>query len=352
MSKKTVYWICQIVGWIFYAFTFLFFSYVLEKELKPVFYNRLFLQISLGIIFTHWLRYFINNWNLQAPLNKRKWQKLFFLLCFILIFYNFTNSILVEFFKLYDVSIKIDIFKRFLVNLVFDSPIIILWLSFYYVWHYIELNTKTEIQQLELNAHLKELELKTIKYHINPHFIFNALNCIRALVDENPNLARNAITQLSNILRNSLQIDKIEQITLEKELNIVRDYLSIEKIRFENRLNIVFEVDNNLLNELVPMMMIQILAENAIKHGIDKTPNNGFIKIRINFLNENQFEIKLTNSGFYNNQNIHDGFGLNSTINRLEILYGKNAHFKIQSNQHNEVEAVIILPLNKTKYDN
>ncbi len=99
---------------------------------------------------------------------------------------------------------------------------------------------------------VKELELKTIKSHINPHFIFNSLNSIRALVDENPERARRAITELSNILRSSMQTEKLETVPLEQELNIVKDYLSLEQMRFEERLKVDFDIDEDTLSQPIP----------------------------------------------------------------------------------------------------
>ncbi len=101
------------------------------------------------------------------------------------------------------------------------------WILLYYFYHYIEKSRRQQVDTLKLESLVKELELKTIKSHINPHFIFNALNSIRALIDENPNRARNAITELSNILRSSMQAEKLETVPFEKELNIVKDYLAL-----------------------------------------------------------------------------------------------------------------------------
>ncbi len=140
----------------------------------------------------------------------------------------------------------------------------------YIVYHYVEKNRNDQLDRLKLETTVKELELKTIKSHINPHFIFNSLNSIRALVDENPKRARRAITELSNILRSSMQAEKSETVTLERELDIVKDYLALEQMRFEERLKIEFDIDEDTLQQQVPPMMLQTLVENAIKHGISK----------------------------------------------------------------------------------
>ena len=192
---------------------------------------------------------------------------------------------------------------------------------------------------------VKELELKTIKAHINPHFIFNALNSIRALVDENPGRARTAITELSNILRSSMAADKVETVPLEKELGIVKDYLALEQIRFEERLDVKMQIDDNTLVYPVPPMMLQTLVENAIKHGISQDIKGGKIEI-ISTLNNNSHQLLIRNTGHLNGHASNEGFGISSTRNRLQLLYGDKASFNINDIDTNKVEAKVLLPLN------
>jgi len=167
------------------------------------------------------------------------------------------------------------------------------------VWHFVEKNRKDQVDKLTLEKTVKELELKTIKSHINPHFIFNSLNSIRALVDENPERARTAITELSNILRSSMQVEKMETVPLHKELDIVKDYLALEQMRFEERLKIELNIDEDTLNQPVAPMMLQTLVENAIKHGISKHINGGFVKV-ISIFKKDNHELIVQNSGQLN----------------------------------------------------
>ena len=102
------------------------------------------------------------------------------------------------------------------------------------------------------------------------------------MVDENPQRARNAITELSNILRSSMQAEKIETTTLEKELSIVQDYLALESIRFEDRLKVSFDIDEDTKDQPVPPMMLQTLVENAIKHGLLHSKTKWLLNIYIN----------------------------------------------------------------------
>ena len=231
---------------------------------------------------------------------------------------------------------------RFWWDIIFNFILVALWLLIYMVWHYLVRNRKDEVDKLNLEKTVKELELKTIKSHINPHFIFNSLNSIRALVDENPKRARTAITELSNILRSSLQIEKMETVPLQKELDIVKDYLALEQMRFEERLKVEMEIDEDTLTQFVPPMMLQTLVENAIKHGISKRINGGVIKILSRFTGSD-FELIVQNTGMLE-VNADDGFGFKSTRDRLKILYNGRAYFGVGEIDGNKVEARIVMP--------
>lgn len=347
-SKSTLYWWCQLGGWLFYGLTMIFFALVFENTSistkMDIFYRRLAVTIICGILFTHALRLLIVNMELRPPIQPPKWSLLSLTVLSIIVLFSLSISAIVEWLRFYDPDKKAPLEKRFLSNLVLDSPMILVWVSIYYVWHYVELGTKSEIQKVRLESLVKELELKTIKSHINPHFIFNALNSIRALVDENPGRARTAITELSNILRSSMQAEKMETVSFEKELNIVKDYLALEHIRFEDRLNVEYEIDEDTLDQPVPPMMLQTLVENAIKHGISKQKNGGLVRV-ISDYRDNHHELIIQNTGQLNNTTGGDGFGINSTRNRLKLLFGGKANFEIREIGENMVEAVVKMPV-------
>ena len=223
-----------------------------------------------------------------------------------------------------------------------------LWLLIYFIWHYINKNRNDQMDKLQLEAMVKSLELKTIKSHINPHFIFNAHNSIRALVDENPARARQAITELSNILRSSMQAEKMETVPLQQELDIVKDYLALEHMRFEDRLKIEMDINEDTLSQTIPPMMLQTLVENAIKHGISKRMNGGTVRI-ISAYKNGHHELIVQNSGTLNCYNISrkEGFGITSTHERLNLLYQGKANFEMHE-VDGMVESRIILPVVKS----
>lgn len=233
---------------------------------------------------------------------------------------------------------------RFWWDIIFTFILVALWLLIYMVWHYVEKDRNDQVDKLNLEKNVKELELKTIKSHINPHFIFNSLNSIRALVDENPARARRAITELSNILRSSMQVEKMETVPLTKELDIVKDYLALEQMRFEERLKVEMDIDEDTLEMPVPPMMLQTLVENAIKHGISRHINGGFVKI-ISRFKINSHEIIVQNSGHIESEINGNGFGIKSTQDRLGFLYQGLARFEIKNIDGNMVQSKITMPV-------
>jgi LytS/YehU family sensor histidine kinase len=215
------------------------------------------------------------------------------------------------------------------------------WTLFYFTYHYFERYNAA----LKYEALKNEIELNNLKSQLNPHFIFNALNSIRALVDENPAKSKDAITQLSSILRTSLVINRSKLTRFSDELNTVRDYLDLESIRFEERLKTKFDIDPKSKNFTVPPLMIQTLVENGIKHGISKLQRGGEISVRTE-VKESILWIQIRNNGQLPHQRLNGtkGFGIENTIQRLKLLYGNKATFSIQNEDKDTVLTEICLP--------
>jgi len=369
MSRNTRYWLFQLGGWGLFALINTFFAFSFDKLNKVddriFFFTRLGIFVIMGIVITHVMRYVIIGLNfLQQRLER---QLLYFILT-TLVFAFLISFLNIEFLiRLSDKSLlnNVDLLsdneKKVLRNpgnsYGMNKLLVVLsgafyffiyffiWNLIYFTYHFITKSQKQQLDTLKLEALVKELELKTIKAHINPHFIFNSLNGIRALIDEDPNRARNAITELSNILRSSMQTDKLESVSLEKELNIVKDYLALENMRFEDRLRVEYEIDEDTLDQPVPPMMLQTLVENAIKHGISKQISGGKIRIVSDF-KDSYHELAVQNTGKLVNGTVKgEGFGLPSTLNRLSLLYGEKARFSIKQVTSEIVEARVLLPV-------
>ena len=327
-----------------YGFSVLLFTLATDQSFMKIKYGRLCTGIFFGFLFTYLLRLFLIKNNFLPPIPKVRWWSLLGVVLVTAVLYSITNSAFVELTHLYIDEKKVSVEMRAFYNFVLDGPIIFAWASFYYLWHYIEINTNSTLDKVRLETLVKDLELKTIKSHSNPHFIFNALNSIRALVDENPTQARTAITQLSNILRSSMQAETHELAPLSKELSIIKDYLALEKVRFEERLNIEYAIDAETLNQPVPPMMLQTLVENALKHGIGKLKHGGLIKITSEMKN-NFHVMSVQNTGKLVEPYNEEGFGIASTRSRLNLLYGNAALFELKEIEVGKIEAKICIPV-------
>jgi sensor histidine kinase YesM len=345
-TKISTYWLCQIGGWTAYCVVYTFFYLTIRTKPLDYFFDNLLIDAVLGVLVTHGMRHIIKS---GAFLSQQFYKQIISFLLTTFIF-SFAYAFLMVFVEDKIFKILSDQFKElsFLNKVVRTSLgsflFLLIWNLLYYIFHFVQKNRAHQLDRIRLESLVKELELKTIKSHINPHFIFNALNSIRALVDENPQRARTAITELSNILRSSMHAEKQETTTLEKELNIVRDYLALELIRFENRLDIEYEIDEDTLDQPVPPMMLQTLVENAIKHGISKQISGGKIKIISDF-KDDYHELIVQNTGQITGDINAEGFGIASTYDRLNLLFGNKATFELM-NIENFVQARIIIPIN------
>jgi len=348
-NKVSRYWWCQIVGWSVNVAISVFFVSTFGKPGK-LYFTSLILTCVLGLIITHIMR--LNIFFLKVLEKPLKTQIIYFVvltIIFAILLGVISES--VDYLIGYNPERlqKFSKAERLFLSSFNALWLILVWNLIYFIYHYVESNRRQQLDTLRLEAVVKSLELKTIKSHINPHFIFNALNSIRALVDENPQRARTAITELSNILRSSMQAEKMETVPLQQELDIVKDYLALEHMRFEERLQIEMNIDENTLSQPVPPMMLQTLVENAIKHGISKQINGGMIRIISDFKNGHH-ELVVQNSGKLNGHkgNNDEGFGIKSTQDRLNLLYQGKANFEIHDIEGSMVESKIIMPVSST----
>ena len=204
-------------------------------------------------------------------------------------------------------------------------------------------NRRRAERDLQSQLTLREAELRALEYQINPHFLFNCLNSIRALVIENPPRAQDMLTRLSNVLRHSLRHDNQHTVPLQSEIAAVADYLAIEAVRFEERLQVEFAIDPSVEQFPVPPMLLQTLVENAIKHGIARQPQGGRIVIRAARQSDG-IALKVENTGSLSPAKPNgNSLGLANARERLRLLYGENASVALQ-NEDGRVVATLLVP--------
>ncbi len=347
VRKINYYWICQFIGWTGFVLLNIF-SFQLQgnskSELSVVDLITFFSFIPFGIGVTHIYRTIILQYKvLLKPLYSQIPIVIIasIVKAFVILLLQYFLSCVINF-RMIDI-----VWMEQVSSISNYSFILFLWNSFYFAFFYIRNFRKAEIQNLKSQATLREVELNKIKSQLNPHFMFNAMNSIRALIDEDPQRAKEAVTQLSSILRNTLMLERNKTIPLVEEIRIADDYLALEKIRFEERLVYSLNCDPSLENLQVPPMFLQSLVENAIKHGISKLPEGGKVEVLI-YREAGFCRVKILNSGHYDeNFKTDSGFGLRNTVERLNHVFGGQAQMKMFNNHDKMVETLIQLPLIK-----
>ncbi|NUO02566.1 MAG: histidine kinase [Saprospiraceae bacterium] len=239
-------------------------------------------------------------------------------------------------------------FYQWFFGVFFNGIILIIaWSAIYFAYHYFMNSKRNEAEKWRLQIALRDAQLGQLRAQVQPHFLFNALNNIRALVLENPQQARSMITHLSDLLRYSLTSTSYEKTTLAQEIEITGDYLALMAIQYEDRLSTRIDLPEALKPALIPPMLIQLLAENAIKHGVGKRPEGGAIDIQV-CRRGNDLEIIVANPGVFSPEtpNLEDrlGIGMANIHERLHLLYGDRAHFQITSGE-GMVYSTVRLPL-------
>jgi len=203
----------------------------------------------------------------------------------------------------------------------------------FYTMDYYRQYRDKELKASQLETLTHQAELKALKSQVNPHFLFNTLNTIFALIDHNSRKAKDTVTKLSSLLRYSLAGIHQEFVTLEKEIDSIKIYLAIEKARFRSRLKVRYTIEPKALIMKVPPMLLQPLVENAVKHGISTSREGGTISISA-LIKNNVLTIRVEDNSqskkiATRKQEDNNGIGLANLRQRLEKIYGN--HFSLET---------------------
>lgn len=242
---------------------------------------------------------------------------------------------------------RVPLWILFLNGTVSGLLIIAIWTALYFSYHFFRRYTQVEVEKWKLQATLKEAQLAGLRTQINPHFMFNALNNIRALILEDGHKARLMLTHLSDLLRYSLAETQDERVSLKTDLETIDYFMALHSIQFEDKLQFQMDVEEGLQEVKVPPMLIQLMIENAIKHGIAQQAEGGLIQLTIQRLEE-KLSISVRNTGTLTqareDARMSAGVGIQNIKDRLALLYNGEAHFSL-AEEAEMVEAKVILPL-------
>jgi hypothetical protein len=205
---------------------------------------------------------------------------------------------------------------------------IVTWSALYFGYKlWMEWNEQ-KVRTAEEHAQMKSAQFEMLRYQLNPHFLFNTLSSIEGLIEIDPQKAKAMIVQISEFLRYSLFEGERSFIPLSKEINIIKVYLGIEKIRFRDNLIIEYRIDPNAVNYPIPVFLIHPLIENAIKHGMKSSPMPLTIAVAARRTDDNGLQIDVTNSGRWSAESTN-GIGLQNIRRRLEHAYPNNHDFEV-----------------------
>lgn len=356
LLKSGKYHLLNFLGWQVYTFSTLTFSKIsyakfadglTTAQLNALYYTLWegFLCALLGFVLSYIILLFLETKFNLSNLRRKDWWNLFFVFSLAQIIYHFTLWPLLDIPVMYYFGSS-NIQHLTLLMKITNVPG---FLAEFLVWLFIVLAIKiyeyineVKFNRLKLESSLKESQLNSLKGQINPHFMFNSLNNIRGLILENPLKSREMITRLSEMLRYSLTKNDINTIALEEEIEMVENFIEISRIQLENRLKYTPKIDTGLLKMEIPPMIIQMLIENAVKHGISKLKEGGEIILDIHN-NDKALKIVVSNTGVLNIEEDSTQLGIKNIEKRLHLIYGENANFKLQEIE-NQVVAEITIP--------
>lgn len=326
--------------------------------------------VSLLVTVFHWeigrqiLMYFRKKY---PNINQTKERVLFTLFGFIVLCFVL-NGILHFIYNYWQVWNRTDSFSDYLFNVkiaiffLFVLYVIYEMIYFFRKWKQTfeereklkEEQLRNQVQQLQLEKQLKEVELTNLRQQLNPHFLFNALNSIHALVSLKEDKAEAAVLNLSDLMRYHLNYEKRDFVTIQEEMDTVRKYLELEKIRYDNRLTYDITAEVAVLNQEIPLIMVQTLVENAIKHAVRHNKNGANISVlarqdgaflKIDVINSGQYTPSQRDSYGAVFASKNSGIGLENTRKRLDMLYGDKASFSIRNRNDSEVVATLCFPM-------
>jgi hypothetical protein len=353
-KSQLVYWVFQLTGWGVFSVS-RFFGAVVVLDLPWV---RLALELlfvdALGLGLSHGLRDFVRRHHWSAlPLRKLIWRIV--IAAFVLgtplgIVTQFTGLSALHdpaFLRSYrpDLSFQFSLSASIVIEIVNSAVLYIIWLTVYFSAIAVREHRSAQLKQSELARALQLAELRLLKSQLNPHFLFNALNTVRSLIADNPARAQNAVTRLAKTLRYTLTSPQNELVTLSQELDIVADYLELESMRFEDRLRIELHVPDDAAGVYIPVMLLQTLVENGIKHGIAQLPLGGLLHVSAKVQND-MLVLDVENPRPPAPvRTAQEGVGLQNARDRLRLLFGTRASLELDLSNPSMITARLRIPV-------
>ncbi|MBI3886446.1 MAG: histidine kinase [Opitutae bacterium] len=358
LRRDRLYVICQFGGWVLFTVAYTFLG-ALQRPMALSDVCVFAATNCVGLLLTHLYRNHINRrgwkqlgWSALLP------RVLAATLVLALLWTLSTWPIYTYLYSGHPPGLKFSVTAIFVYSLFNGGWIFSLWSAVYFVYHTFDRARRAEIERWKFEVIAKEAELRALKSQINPHFLFNSLNSLRALIDEDAPRARESVTRLANMLRYSLQSGQQETVLFDDELRIVEDYLALEQIRHEHRLRLRWDIAPAARTQALPPMLLQTLVENAVKYGIGARREGGELAIsaqcdeaaggqpamlHIRVTNPGNLAVPL--QGVAATAEKSTGLGLRNASERLKLLFGDKAVLTLQDDSGGCVTADVRIPI-------
>ena len=219
-----------------------------------------------------------------------------------------------------------------------------------YAYYYFDKQQGQKLVHSKLKAQLLDSKLKALQSQILPHFLFNSLNDISSLIEIDTERSQDAIVDLSDLLRMTLRLKNTKLYSLKEEILLLNKYISIEKLRFDEKISFKLDLKNEVLTYKVPPLILQPIVENSIKHGFSY--NHDVLNILISIRREKDLLVfYIENDGEpIKNNGINYGNGISNVVERMETLYDRNYTFKMENNPKGGVLTIIKIPISKDHF--
>jgi len=343
-DKDKLFWLIHTAGW--FGFALVHYLGSLLHDLRDIFVVIIFLNAYSGWMLTVPLRYIYRYvWNFNP-----------FQIALSLIVVSYVTGVIwqivknLNYWEIYKHGFRPEHLIYYTKFSLWSVYIVISWSVLYFGLKYYQMLQKEKQNVLTANTEAHQAQLKMLRYQLNPHFLFNTLNAISTLILVKDNSVANAmVSKLSDFLRYTLDSDPMKKVTLNSEVQVLKLYLDIEKVRFEERLQVTFNIDEDCSNALVPSMILQPIAENAIKHAISVQESGGTITINATSV-DGYLHLTMSDDGpgaliVDNNLHRENGVGLVNTRERLSALFDDNYLLIVSNNTPKGVKVSIRIPL-------
>jgi hypothetical protein len=238
------------------------------------------------------------------------------------------------------------VFRRFLSGyLMLDMLLYWAVVAAHHGWHYNRRARARELQAGELRVQLVQARLMALRMQLNPHFLFNTLNTISALIHERPDDADRMVVRLSELLRLTVEGGCPQEVPLSRELAFLQRYLAVEQVRFEDRMEVVYEIEPGASQVLVPCLILQPIVENAVRHGIEARESAGQIRVVARRQGDRlHLEVADNGPGLPAGQPLREGIGLSNTRARLLHLHGAEQRLGLLPAEGGGLRVVLEMP--------